>query len=390
MSDIAAPATRFHAGPRLPDPDMAGLVLTGNERRVLDIVNRRAGATRADVTHETELTAQSISRIVDGLIERDLLSLGEKVVNGRGQPSARLILNRDAAYGVGISIMTDAISAAVMNLSGGIVATDSIHLTERDRDSVFATAQTLFERVTIGAGIDRRRIAGVGAAVTGYFVGQGRQVNPPDPLGDLAFIDLDAVLVRALQRPIWVENDGKTAAMGEALTGVGRRFATFAYVFFSMGIGGAVVIDGKVVPGVFGNAGEFGAIWSPDAHDERPTLELLRTMMARRGADHADIHAMVNDFDVDAPGVEDWIALSLPKLDQMASAISAVLDPEAIVLGGRIPKRLAERLAERMSFYGVPRRGVPKPIPRVVVSTVEGDAAAIGAAATPLKARFFG
>jgi predicted NBD/HSP70 family sugar kinase len=177
--------------------------------------------------------------------------------------------------------------------------------------------------------------------------------------------------------------------MGEALMGVGRQFPTFAYVFFSMGLGGAVVIDGRVFSGVFGNAGEFAGVWPADEHDERPTLELLRKTLASHGTEHPDIYAMISDFDVDAPGVEDWIERALPRLDQMASAISAVLDPEAIVLGGRIPKRLAERLTKRMTFYGVPRRGTRKPVPEIVVSTVDGDAAAIGAAATPLKARFF-
>lgn len=389
MPSNAASTTRFQAGPRLPDPDMAGATLTPNERRVMAIVNRRADATRAEVTREVELTAQSISRIVDSLIDRGFLSLGEKVVTGRGQPSARLVLNKDAAYGVGISIMTDAISAVVMNLGGEIIATDWVHLTKLDRNSISSSARTLIDGLVERAGVEGRRIAGVGAAVTGYFVGERRQVNPPDPLGDLAFIDIDSMLVDALQRPVWVENDGKAAAMGEALTGVGRAFRTFAYVFFSKGLGGAVVIDGQVFPGAFGNAGEFAGVWQSGEHDDRPTLELLRKIMAQNGPEHPDIYAMIRDFDVDAPGVAEWIEHALPKLDLMASAISAVLDPEAIVLGGRIPKPLAERLAERMTFYGVPRRGILKPIPSILISTVSGDAAAIGAAATPLKARFF-
>lgn len=390
MSSLLPHASRYTSGPRLPGADAAGLNLTVNERRVLEIVQRRGTGTRAEVTHEIGLTAQSISRIVDSLVERNLVSLGEKVVSGRGQPSSRLLLNRQAAYGVGLSIMTDAISGVVMNLGGELVASDWMHLSSTTREDVLDTAKALFERLLADAGIDARRVAGVGTAVTGFFTGHGRQVNPPDPLGELAFIDLDAALVEAVQRPVWVENDGKAAAMGEILTGAGHRFSTFAYIFFAMGLGGAVVIDKQVFPGVFGNAGEYAGIWPPEEQDERPTLELLRKQMARHGRDYADIHAMISQFDVDAPGVEAWIERALPRLNQMVSAISAVIDPEAIVLGGRIPKALAERMAARMTVFSVPRRGSTKPLPEIVVGTVTGDAAAIGAAAIPLKARFFG
>lgn len=390
MSKAAGADTRYRAGPSLPGFDMAGLSMTANEKRVVEIIHRQADATRADVTRETDLAAQSISRIVDGLVDRGLVSLGEKMITGRGQPSPHLLLNHDAAYSVGLSIMTDAVSGVVMNLGGEVIAKHWIHLTDVHRDAIFHSAKTVFDQLVAATGIDHHRIAGVGVAVTGFFVGRGRQVNPPDPLGEIAFIEIDRELVASVQRPVWLENDGKAAAMGEALTGIGRRFPTFAYIFFSMGLGGAVVIDGRVFPGVFGNAGEFAGIWRLDEQDDRPTLEQLRRMMAQGGVAHPDIYAMISDFDVDAPGVEEWIDRALPRLDQLASAISAVLDPEAVVLGGRIPKALAQRLADRMAVYGIPRRNVIKPNPQIVVSTVSGDAAAIGAAATPLKARFFG
>ncbi len=300
-----------------------------------------------------------------------------------------LSIRADAAFGVGLSIMTDAISGTVMDLAGRIVAQDWLTLTAVDIDSILDSCSLLYHRLLVLSGVDHKRVAGVGAGVTGYFTGLGRQVNPPEPLDALAMVEIDHLLAERLQRPVWVDNDGNVAAMGEALTGAGQKYANFGYIFFAMGIGGAVVINGQVFPGAFGNAGEFGGVLPPEDYDARPTLELLRRMIASRGTAPADIYDMIRDFQMDTPGVEDWVTHAVPKLNAIVSAVAAVLDPDAIVLGGRLPKPLAARLAQELKYYSMPRRGVAKPFPAIIVSEVEGDAAAIGAAATPLKSQFF-
>jgi predicted NBD/HSP70 family sugar kinase len=369
--------------------DIAERALSDNERRVLAIVRRDTATTRADVTQSIELTAQSMSRIIDSLVAQGFLTRGDRVPNGRGQPSARLILNRSAAYSVGVSIMTDSVSGVVMDLGGDVIAADRERLSGVDLDAILSAISSLHERLLRAASIRLNQVAGIGIGVTGYFVGQGRRVNPPKPLDALAMVDLDAVVAELLRRPVWLDNDAKAAAMGEVLTGVGRRFRNFGYVHFAMGIGGAVVIDGQVFAGAFGNAGEFGGVLHPSEHRQRPSLEMLRRMVVQRGARFADIDQMLENFELALPGVEDWLCAAKPKLDAIVSAISAVLDPEAIVLGGRLPRVLAVELSRRLSYYSVPRRGQHKPAPLLLASEVSGDAAAIGAAATPLKARFF-
>ncbi len=78
-----------------------------------------------------------------------------------------------------------------------------------------------------------------------------------------------------------------------------------------------------------------------------------------------------------------------PSLNLVASAISATLDPGMIVLGGRVPPALAQRIIERIAFTNPQRRGFHRPAPRIVASVMDGDATAIGAATLPLRAAFF-
>src|ERR1019366_563834 len=75
-------------------------------------------------------------------------------------------------------------------------------------------------------------------------------------------------LARRLGRPVVVENDATTAALGEMLYGHGRKYATFAMVTLGTGIGGGLVIDRRVRRGSHGFCGELGHVpidRSPDA-----------------------------------------------------------------------------------------------------------------------------
>ena len=94
--------------------DVASLTLSANERRVLQLVRLGQASTRAEITQATGLAAQSISRIVDALAARGLLTFGERIVQGRGQPGVKLELNRSAAHAVGLSINRQGVVQASM------------------------------------------------------------------------------------------------------------------------------------------------------------------------------------------------------------------------------------------------------------------------------------
>lgn len=115
----------------------------------------------------------------------------------------------------------------------------------------------------------------------------------------------------------------------------------------------------------------------------------MRRAFADAGIAYPDLHAMLGVFDPRHAAVDAWLDAIMPSLDLVASSISATLDPEAIVLGGRLPDELARRIIERITFINPDRRGHRRPSARVVASMIDGDAAAIGSATLPLKAAFF-
>lgn len=245
----------------------------------------------------------------------------------------------------------------------------------------------MIDTAIAAAGWDPAAMVGIGVGVTGYFIGDGARLNPPRLLDPWALVPLDTILSAALGARIWVDNDGNVAAVGEAMLGAGRHVDDFAYLYFSAGFGGGVISAGQPLRGRHGNAGEFASILPPDW--PQPNLESLRRHLAEQGQAYPDLHAMLTTFDPDDPAVDTWLDACTPSIDLVASAISATLDPELIVLGGRLPPRLAAKIVERVRFINPERRGHHRPVPRLVVSSIRADAAAVGAAMLPLRAAFF-
>jgi predicted NBD/HSP70 family sugar kinase len=361
-----------------------------NERRVLEIIRRIGVTNRAELTRATDLAPQSISRLIEGLESRGLVTMGERQhVSGRGQPSLAVRLAQKAVFSVGVSIMTDQIALAFMGFDGTVLAERTARVPRMGIDAVIFAVKAEIDAICAEQNLEQKRIFGLGVGMSGFFTGIGGRMNPPEPLAHWAKDNLDAIWMDAFGLPVWIENDGNAAAIGESLFGAGLTHPSFAYLYFTYGLGGGIIIDGKLLPGAFGNAGEFSAILGPDKHEDRPTLESLRLMLVKAGIELADVGELAARFDPNWPGIEGWIdRVSLP-LNDIVSAISGVIDTGAIVLGGQIPKPLADMLVGRTQFHNRSRRGEMRPTPTLLVSQLQGNATAIGAASMPLKYGFF-
>ena len=103
--------------------------------------------------------------------------------------------------------------------------------------------------------------------------------------------DLGARLAAGIPEPWLVENDVNLAALGEARVGAGRGAQSFAVVSLGTGLGGAVVVDGTLLRGAHGAAGEFGFLLAGRAQlrrEEPMAMESLvggRALTERAGAD---------------------------------------------------------------------------------------------------------
>lgn len=202
--------------------------------------------------------------------------------------------------------------------------------------------------------------ARLGVSVTGPVDPEtGRLFTPPNTDSNLAGLDLGADLARSTGLDVRVDRDTNVAALGEHAFGAARGVANFVYMTVSTGVGGAVMLDGRLLRGVDGVAGEIGHI-SVDrvgpscGCGRRGCLEAIASgpAIARRAGDLAEEGGPLHEIlasgraltgkDVDECAAAGDIAARLVLESAARAVASACVDmanafnPELIVIGGGV------------------------------------------------------
>lgn len=362
-----------------------GKLFQDAEREVLKLVFWGEGVTQSRVVEVTRIPQQTVSRIVKGLIAKGALTNSDRLYpNSRGKPGYGLEPNPEFAYTLGVSILLDAIAVALMDFKGQVVQTELKEMSDMSIANVLQETQNLINKITSKSEVSVDKVLGVGIGISGFFSSEDGKMNTHHVLEEWAQIDIAQLVASHFSLPTWVVNDGTGAAAGEGIAGVGRGYKNFVYLFISSAFGGGLINNSEMLRGTFGNAGELGDMLPPKLYSH-PNLELLKRILLKNGIEVSSVYDMNQHFDVNWPGVDEWIYKVQDSLDLVATCCSALLDTQAIILGGHIPKALAEKLIPRIDVYAQFRRGAKRPLPQIVVAGVEQNPVAVGAASLPLR-----
>ncbi|EKU24019.1 ROK family protein [Xanthomonas translucens pv. graminis] len=358
-------------------------------RQLLDRVFKAGVQTQAVLSRDLCLSQPTVARLLQGFVQDRMVQLGARAAEGRGNPSVDVRLAPDYAYAFGIGLMGDVVALALVDFAGGVRGQRRVGLTDMRRAPVLAQLLRFREELLAETGVDPARVVGAGMAISAFFTGQGQQLAGPPALEDWTQVELGPILEQALGCPVTVENDGAAAAVAESLYGVGRDCRDFAYLHLTNGFGGGIIADGRLFRGHRGNAGEFGGIWTV-AGMAYPNLDALLTLVRAAGQDYASVEQMLGDIGAHSPGVDAWLDLAEAPFSQLCAYLAYTLDPQAIVIGGRLPAPIGLRLIERIRIPRAPNRhGLAPPLPELRIAGTTGDAVTLGAALIPLQRAFF-
>ena len=160
---------------------------------------------------------------------------------------------------LGIDIGGTKVALAVADPQGRLLATrrrptEPSGDPERDLARLADDARRLLAEAGVAAG----ELAAAGVSAPGPVdPDQGAVVRPPN-LPGWDVVPVRARLCEALGAPVRVENDANAAALAEWRGGAGRGYDDFAYLTMSTGVGGGLVLGGRLHLGWRGNAGEVG------------------------------------------------------------------------------------------------------------------------------------
>ena len=357
------------------------LALIPSHLAVIREVHRSASTTRVDLAAATGLSTQSLTRITKQLLDEELLVEGERRNVGRGQPAIFLSIRPGRLVSFGLVMEHDQITCVAAELGGEQI----FYLKRRGdfekADIAVKEAEAMLETAAAQAPDDAFAL-GVGVSVSGFFIEEGsrRFVSRNDVKGWSA-IDLCKSLKVPAPMPVFVENDGRAAAIGQAVDGIGRDIDNFFLVLMTKGLGGGYVYNGELIRGRLGNAGEISALVPPS--EERPTAEGLMDFLRQRwGAapSEAEIERGVKDADA---AMMEWLDNAAGVLRPALDVIIALLDPKAIILAGRLSPSVRSAMAERLKIEGVNYAGYHAQTPEIIVDP-KTDCLSVGAAALPV------
>ncbi|GEA86148.1 ROK family protein [Cellulomonas cellasea] len=362
-----------------------------NLAAVLDFAWDAGPFTATDAIDATGLTRTTVLGLCDDLVGLGWLrELSPERLPGdraKGRPARRYAFDRRAGHVVGVDAGQHRVTASVADLAGAVLARAT--------------------RVLEAGGEDRAtRVGGVRDAVVDALGRAGAHAGsvlvtvvgvpaPTDGLGrppasaDRFWARMNPDLLAALARPgqhVVVDNDANLAAIAEGAVGAGVGARSFVTLLSGERFGAGLMVDGVLLRGRHGGAGEMHVLDLVDGvgsasglaatvrqwlTEDAGLARLRRRLPAE--PEFADVTTAALAGDPDAQRVVDRLG---DRLARVCAVLGGLLDVERVIVGGAVAGSagpVLERTTASLASY------MHLPVPEVVASTLGADGVHLGA-----------
>jgi len=308
-----------------------------------------------------------------------------------------------SALTIGVDIGGTKVSAGVVDLDGNIISSDRRSTPVSGGVELIATITELIKSLQ-----ERHDIAGIGISIAALIsADQGTIVGAPN-IANLSKLNFVEELKKSFNMPVVAENDANSAMWAEYKFGNAKNLNPVMFFIIGTGMGGGLVIDGKLFKGANGIGAEFGhMIVQPNGikcgcgangciEQYASGSALMRYAKEEMKADPIKAKELLKYSDASGDisgatlttaakqGNEIALLAFNKQADWLGSACASytlLLDPQAIVIGGGVveagelflnPVRLA--MEKYMPFAGT------HSLPKIIAAKYGNDAGLIGAA----------
>ena len=373
-----------------------GRLRSNNERMLLERLRVHGPASRAQLARDTGLSKPTVSHALAALEQHGLVREAGKAAADRGRIALLYEPDPTAGYVLGIDVGRARLRAAVADLGGEVLARTDVPNPERTATGVADAAVRAAAAALAAAQIPVERVIHAALGTPGvYDPVDGRvryAVNLPG-WGRTGLFDRISKGLGGVE--LSVHNDANLAALGEYALGAGRGSRLFVYVVVGTGLGVGIVSRGELFTGAHGAAGEVGflpvSFTDPDGRRDAPRRGALEEAVSAdavvRAAKAAGLGGKVTAkrvFDearIGTPAAVAAVRQEGERLAQVIAAVSAVLDPDKVVLGGGVghgADLLLDQVGEAL-HRATPLR------PKVAPSQLGDDAVLLGAITTAAR-----
>jgi predicted NBD/HSP70 family sugar kinase len=345
--------------------------------------------TRADLRKLTALSTPTISEVLRRLTEAGLVTVvGHN--SGRPGPNAEIYAaNPDAAFAAAVSVRdigasgSPSVAAALCDLTGKVRARLELPIDFLLTDPKSAMLDVVGQ-LSGKAGVDAEQIRHVQLGVAGSYDARTETIRHVDVPG-FGATGLVPEIAAALGTHVGVDNDVNLAAVAERRRGVGRDTDGFALLWLGQeGLGLAIDINGTLMRGARGGAGEIGymPLYAPDDTNRKLDLQdlfggaAILDLARETGVAGRTPAEVVAAAAADPAAGGEFLSRLADRIAIGLAAVIAVLDPWMVVLAGPIAQAGGETL--RGAVANAIQRAAPLE-GLIAITSLDDDAVLLGA-----------
>jgi predicted NBD/HSP70 family sugar kinase len=390
---VVSGGTFWWGGERVIDPipsvrDRHDLVRKINQQRIMKIVSEKNPIGIPQLIKASGLSRPTVDLIISLFLENGLIRESGFTHGRPGRKAALYELDLNTGFGVGVDLGGSKIACAIADIGGKILADIYEPINPKGGSSIIAQIIEMINNVAQKANISPDKIKQISIGTPGVISKDG-QLSLGANVQNLDGMHLQSILRKLFDVEVGVENDLNLAAVGEFLHGSAKEILNFALIQLGTGIGAGIFVDGQLVRGARGAAGEvaflplFGDLTDPWAVENGLIESVVGTKgITKRYQELTKSNKQVTVkeiFELASKGQPDALTVvqEVGKyLGYLCASLKAIVDPELIIIGGGIGSNqmllpIIQQWANKLVPFEV----------KIITTNLDVKAGVIGAAA---------
>lgn len=213
------------------------------------------------IAKEMALSLPTAGKMINELLERNYIINVGKLEQREGRPPMLFSINPQVGYFIGIDIKQNYIRIGLIDFAGEIKSIKNINYNYKNTQESLDELCSIINQFVRESQINTTLIINIQINISG-------RVNPVHGISHTMFSFLDdpisEVLEYKLGHPVTIENDTRSMFYGELYKGCIKEQKDIIYINLGWGLGSALMINGEIVKGKSGFAGELGHFYAFD------------------------------------------------------------------------------------------------------------------------------
>jgi predicted NBD/HSP70 family sugar kinase len=375
----------------MPSPPMASVTRQLSRRSVFEALLHRSPISRAHLAKVTGLSKQTTSEVIDAFERQGLVRPVGRTSGNVGRTAVLYELSPEGGHVLGIDLGAR-LTVALADIAGRVLAEADEPTDNRGGAWALDQIAQLADRLARDNHTHPSRIRSIVLATPGVVNPRNGAIEMAPNISGLGHLNVVGLLSEKLGSPVAIENDINLALLGEIWHGCAQSVANVAFLALGTGVGLGLYVNGQLVRGENGAAGEIGYL--PIGGDplqaearEQGCLEyqvgasgIVRRYRQAGGSDVDSVREVFERAQADDPLAVSVVDETARLTGLAAATVVATVDPQLIVLGGSVGARaeFADKVAR------VLLRLAPRPV-EIRTSTLGKRAGVVGALSVALN-----